>query len=180
MDWGSVKVFTDRRHPGKDAPENKTNQGVVILFKEIGYDDIDVPDGKTYGRKSEKDGGLFFTNVVHCLRTDDKMQGNICQRIANDCARKFTKELIDIIRPKVVIALGQVASVAIASCYNLVDSMPKEWKDVVAKGPFMLFDDVRMFPVYHCGAAGRISREMELQKKDWKKIKDYLQQQEQA
>lgn len=175
MDWGSVKHFTDNH--GKDPPD-PTNESIEELFRIIGHE-ISVPDGETYGKK---DPDLFFTNVVLCLRNRDKMQGNIPQKIANTCARKFTKKLIEMIRPKVVVALGQVASKAMADCYNDDKHsviLPKTMKETVDnekhRRGFRLNNDTVMFPVFHCGAWGRNrNRPFETQKKDWLKIGDYL------
>jgi len=175
MDWGPVKHFKENR--GKD-PRDPTNVNIVELFKIIGHE-ISVSDGETYGKK---DPDLFFTNAVLYLRERDEMQGNICQKIANICAKKFTKKLIEMIRPKVVIALGNVASEAIAACYNddkhcvkLPKTMKEKVDDEKNRNGFKLNNDTVMFPVYHCGAWGRNrNRPFEAQKKDWDKIADYL------
>lgn len=172
MDWGSVKHFEKNR--GKDPHSDPTNTNIPELFKIIDHE-ISAPDGETYGKP---DSDLFFTNVVLCLRVKDKMQGNIRQKIATTCARKFTKRLVEMIRPKVVIALGDVASKAIAACYNV--KLPKTMKERVDNEEnrygFRLNNDTVLFPVYHCGAWGRHNRPPKMQEKDWLKIRDYLQE----
>jgi hypothetical protein len=175
MDWGTVRHFIENK--GKD-PADATNKNLVILFRSIGHE-IDCPNGETYG---EPDAELFFTNVVLCLREANKMQGNMCQIIANACARKFTRRLIDIIRPEAVIALGQTVSNAIADCcyddgYSV--KLPGRWREAVEdegyRHGFRLNRDTVMFPVYHCGTQGeKRNRHIDKQKRDWKKIREYL------
>lgn len=175
MDWGTVKHFRENR--GKD-PRDPTNVNIPELFKIIGHE-ISVPDGETYGKK---DPDLFFTNVVLCLRESNKMQGNMCQIIANTCARKFTKRLIEMIRPKVVIALGETVSKAIVACYKDDGhsvKLPGKWREAVEdekyRRGFKLNNDTVMFPVYHCGAQGtKRNRPIPKQEEDWGKIGEYL------
>jgi len=168
QDWGTVKHFNENK--GKD-PSDPTNKILPSLFKLLDHK-IDVPNGETYGRK---DPDLFFTNVVLCLKQGQSMQGKLPRGSAKNCALTFTKPLIDIIQPRLVIALGQIAFESIAVSFGLKLSSHRLKDAVDKRDGFQLNKETRMFPVFHCGKLGvNINRPSKEQEKDWEKIKHYL------
>jgi DNA polymerase len=169
-DWGDEVNFKNKN--GNDDGRYPTNRNVQLLFSNIGYE-IDVPTGNSYGRHHPD---LFFTNLVLCLREKKGMQGALPKKTLNNCAHEFGKDLIELIKPKVVIALGMEVATAIVKAFDDEMSFPKRMRDAIniSEG-FSLNKDTVLFPVYHCGAWGtNRNRSKDDQKNDWIKIKNYL------
>jgi len=94
--------------------------------------------------------------------------------VAERCSN-FTKDLIEIIQPKVVIALGGVAFKSIAYAFDLKIAKSLSLKNCIKNSPYKVTkESVAIFPVYHCGFLGLLSRNIKGQKKDWSRIKEYL------
>ncbi len=165
QDWGTEDHFIQRR--GRDTSRNTTNKNLMKLFKSIGYP-IKAPEENDFGNAD-----LFFTNLVLCLKRGN-LQSRIDPRAGDCCAKLFLKPLIEIIQPKVVITLGNIAYESIAEVYGLD---PNRFSETVVERPegFLLREGTVMFPVYHCGARSvNMNRSFEEQKNDWRKIKNYL------
>jgi len=163
QDWGSVGYFL--KHKGTDENKNPTNKNLVILFNSIGIS-INGPENK------ESCNLVYFTNVILCLKAGG-LSSPIEQKYASICCDRFLKFLIPIIRPKIVIALGKFAFESIATSYG-TKFMPFCQAVDVETG-FVIDDDIRLFPVYHCGFWGvQKNRKFDLQIKDWQKIQKYL------
>lgn len=172
LDWGSQEFYSKQK--GRDST-GPTNNNVVDLFKSIGYDVEPINEDDVYPNRCKKTKALFFTNFIQCLKPG-KMQASIAEEVAEEC-KDFTKELIKIIKPKAVIALGELPSKKIAASFN--KPFPSNWKEAVEDECGIELDSknqIRLFPVYHCGARGvNVNRKgIELHKKDWQKIKKYL------
>jgi uracil-DNA glycosylase len=105
------------------------------------------------------------------------MQTSISNTVLKNCINKgFMKDLIEIIEPRVVIALGSLAFRSIAKSYAL-ENIPLKMKDSVEylDGFEVNEGKTRLFPAFHCGAACcNMVRNLNLQKDDWQKIKKYL------
>ena len=163
QDWGGVDYFI--KHKGRDEDSNPTNNNLVTLFRSIGIS-IEGPES---GKKNSR---LFFTNIILCLKKGG-LTSPIQQKYATRCCSHFLVQLIDIIRPRVVIALGKFAYESIVKSYNL-KIFP--FRDAVeCLEGFQIRKNIRLFPVYHCGARGwNINRKGPMQIEDWGKIKKYL------
>jgi hypothetical protein len=63
---------------------------------------------------------LFFTNAVLCLKTKEAgMQGPVSKNHSATCSEKFLKPLLEILKPRIIIALGEVALNAVRQTQNL-------------------------------------------------------------
>ena len=163
QDWGGIDYF--KQHKGRDVGENPTNKNLVTLFHSLG-----IPiEGPESGKKNSR---LFFTNAILCLK-EGGLTTPVEQQFATVCCSVFLKPLIDLMHPKVVIALGKFAYESIAVSYNL-RVLP--FRDAVENiDGFQIGKNSRLFPVYHCGARGwNINRKGPVQLEDWKKIGRYL------
>jgi uracil-DNA glycosylase family 4 len=138
------------------------NETLCKLLESIGFD-IERPLPQDSGG-----GALFLTNAVLCLKREGGMQGATKPKWFMNCA-PFLRRTIEIVRPKVIVTLGEGAYQAIATLYKL---KPLPFRGAVdIKDGFELPNGIRLFPVYHCGA--RIlntHRKLTQQTEDWKKI----------
>ena len=111
---------------------------------------------------------MFFTNALLCLKKGG-LQARVETEWFANCGRRFLKPTIDLIRPKILISLGQLAYKAISALHGL---RPFRFREAVEyQTGFALQGGIRYFPTYHCGA--RIlhtHRPLEQQINDWGKI----------
>ena len=189
QDWGTPKLFKENegQDPGNNCP---TNVRICKLFKSLDKTyQIGVAD--RYVDYTLSDSRLFFTNIVQCLKPGDKMSSPLSSEVANECAEEFLRDLIGIIKPKVIIALGNKAFQSLVKLYKIsAPSSLREiflpdggYKDEYKTGFALLGLTAKLFPVYHCSPLGLANRgpngltkdeRFELQKKDWIDIKNYL------
>ena len=111
QDWGTVRVFQQFR--GIDPPlqsKRGTNENLMELMEVAGFH-IE-PSGR------EQEGQVFFTNAVLCLKVSENMQAPVLQECFDRCGRKFLRPLIEIIHPKVVVALGQLPYEAVRRSFE--------------------------------------------------------------
>jgi DNA polymerase len=166
QDWGDVKGFI--KQDGEEWDSSETNKNLIKLFSSIG---INI-EGPTFEKK-HKD--LFFTNAVLCLK-DGGAQAETDESWFRNCGKSFLRPLIELIEPNVVIALGEKAYKAIMGAYHRSIPRYNKYSEVVDRlGETQLNSKTRLFPVYH--PARRIintHRPMDMQFKDWEKIKNYL------
>lgn len=175
QDFADTKTLI--KDNGKIEPEEgkfryRTNKNLTYLFKDgLG---IDLGHPCT----PNKNAKLFFTNAIIGLKTEGGMQGKIKSEWASSSATNFLKPLIEIIKPKVIIALGQSPFQAIHSIYKgqITPDLPSNlpFKDYVGKF-FVTKDKTKIFPVYHCGVRAVNSfRKIEEQLVDWQNIKKHM------
>ena len=169
QDWGNPQIFEKSKglEPFTSETDIGTNGVLVDLLGSIGIR-IERPKGR------ETIGKLFFTNAILCLKQGD-LQAPVKEEWFEACGREFMKPLLDIIKPIVVVTLGERAYRAIEESYCLDRS---EFRRVVDKsGGIPLFGEARLFPMYHCGR--RIlntHRKIDQQRKDWARVAVFLQQ----
>lgn len=161
QDFGDVNYY--KKYDGKDDSANGTNVNLSILFNEIGIEtgNSDTPN---------KEAKLYFTNAVLGVKNGG-MAAAIKKKWYTDTAIKFTKPLIDIIQPKIIIAMGAIAYDAISIIYSL---NKKAMKNIIEENPIELPDHKKLFVVYHCSGLGIANRNFKKQMEDWKKIKQYI------
>ena len=155
-----------------------TDENLIKLFSSIGY---------TVSSEAPWNPNLFFTNFVLGYRNKG-FSGSFRSRwlIEN---RGFFSRLANIIEPKVIICLGRNAFRGVVMAfdkkvhignYNAFITGENNPVEVsLASG-----QKVAVFAEAHCGAMGTLNRNrlkapdgttgIELQKRDWAKIKDYL------
>ena len=79
--------------------------------------------------------------------------------------------LLDIIKPKIIICVGAKPTSTIGKIYGFPVG---RHADMVMAAPISTNAGVLVFPVYHTGGYGLISRPKALQIEDWKRIKSFL------
>ena len=167
QDWGDVAYFIS--HQGSDQPTgNPTNENLRELLSSIGFS-AGTPGNPTSNAK------LFFTNLVLCLKQGG-LQAAVKQSWFENCGHQFFEPLLQLIKPKAVIALGNHPATAIPRLAGLAAEAKLPLSKKVEASPFHLTSsDSALFPVFHCGAWGvNRNRKLELQLQDWQKIKQWL------
>ena len=126
---------------------------------------IDLSNKKKCGAK------LYFTNAVLGAKKGNN-DSPLKAAWYLDTAETFIKPLIDIIQPKIIIAMGLAAYNTIASIYGLkqVSNLGK-LIDNSPVGQVLPFTHIKVFAVYHCSNNGRRTRKEEQQNGDWMRIK---------
>lgn len=166
QDWSDVTYFT--KWEGKDQPKgNPTNENLQHLLDGIGI--------KIQKPRDPQDDIIFFTNIILCLK-DGGLQGPVEDEWFKNCSQSFFVPLIEIINPKVVVALGKKVSESIFDLYGTSYSKSAVFSKMLSRSPYQLTSSTVLFPVYHCGARGiKINRPMTEQEQDWSKINAWLQ-----
>lgn len=163
QDWGDIHYFN--RNAGIDNDNESTCKNLMKRFMEIGID-IGTPSNL-------KSAHVFLTNSILCLKTHGK-SSNVLSEWQSNCCSKYLKSLISIIKPKVVVTLGEKAYRATMRLYG---KKPKPFKVAVDNSdPVELEDGTYLFHVYHSSQRmiNTGVRSEEEQKKDWAKIISYL------
>ena len=161
QDWGTVKYYLQTKGCHRD--ESRTNASLIELFKSIGID-IGTPSHPNHK------ASCFFTNAILGLKDDKAMAGKVKDSWLKDNAKVFLKPNIEIIKPKIIITLGVNAYKALTYIYGLKN---ERLIQLIEKNPKKLANGILVFAMYHCGGLGLANRKLELQKSDWKKIKQY-------
>ena len=159
QDWGGLDYFIENR--GKDKKDNNTNWRLENLFQQINIE-IGQPE-------SPIPAPVYLTNAVLGIKTGD-MNASIKSNWYLDTSLLFIKPLIEIINPKIIIAMGNAACETIAKAYNL---KVKSLKYLIENNPLLLPDEKILYAVYHCSNNGTRTRKFEQQMEDWKRIKNF-------
>lgn len=164
QDWGDTSYFIRRQ--GGEGPSNPTNLGLVEL---VGIAGISIGDpGSTIGRDV-----AFFTNAILCLKNEQGgLQGKVQPSWFQNCV-SFLRRQIEIVRPLVVVGLGERAYRAILEGFGMrCGSFRPEVNSVAGR---LLPNGSRAFAVYHCGKRiQNTHRPMAIQREDWKRLGPYL------
>jgi DNA polymerase len=165
QDWGDTRYFT--KWAGRDQPQgNPTNENLRRLLAEIG---IEIG-----GPLEPQAPVIFMTNLVLCLKTTGGLQGDVEYVWADNCARSFLRPLMDIVRPQMIIALGQGPAFAVLNAYGIRTPRGRTLSALMSKAPYRLLDSSWLFPVYHCGARGvNCNRPFAKQQEDWMRIRTW-------
>ena len=162
QDWGGLPYFT--KHSGLEGPSNPTNDTLRELINLLG---IDAGSPGDLRRK----GVVFFTNAILCLK-QGPLQGSVQAEWFRNCS-PFLKRQVEIIRPKLLVCLGERAyrSLAYAFCFQ-----PGKFCDTVeSKEGIILPSGTRAFARYHCGRRTQnVNRPLSLQRRDWKRLARFL------
>jgi len=103
------------------------------------------------------------------------LQSRVDDRWFTNCSRSFFKPLVEIINPRVIIALGKNISESILTLYGIPYSKNVTLSKMMSQSPYQLTNSTRLFPVYHCGAGSvNRNRPMPKQEEDWSKIGKWL------
>jgi len=170
QDWGDTSYFIHRQ--GGEGPSNPTNLGLVEL---VGIAGITIGDpGSVVGRNV-----AFFTNAILCLKNEQGgLQGKVQTSWFQNCA-PFLRRQIEIVRPFVVVGLGERAYRAILEGFGMRCGSFRT--EVNSAEGCLLPNGSRAFAVYHCGARiQNTHRPMARQREDWKRLRPYLMPQNQT
>lgn len=184
QDWGAIDYSDEpiteiiSNHPEKlqsfcymKNNENMTNKHICILldslYKDVGFEN----DCNTQTQ-------LFFTNFVPWYRKPGaKISGGYDKSWEIPSVNIFY-ELIDIIRPKIIMCLGEKTFSNVCKALNVL-SMPKgkNYSEIIEGGfceTKLGADTIKVFPLMHPGYWGTRTRPLEMQKKDWEKVRESL------
>jgi uracil-DNA glycosylase len=166
QDWGTVKCLRDNL--GVEPKGNPTCETLVDLVEELGVK-IGLP---------QADSGqhvAFFTNGILCLKPDEGgLQGNVEKQWFANCGTLFLRRQIEILAPKVVIAVGLEPFRQTLASFSIKSGSTLRPYVTDAEGT-LLPNGSRAFAVYHCGARGlNMNRSLQLQQADWRRIRRYL------
>lgn len=159
--------------------ESITDNNLIALFSSIG--DYNISSGAPYNPD------LFFTNFVLGYRNHG-LSGGFKQRWLQE-NKVFFRCLAEIIEPEIIICLGRNAFRGVMMAFDRKVRIGSYNAFIVGKeNPVELTlpsgKRVFVFAEAHCGAMGTLNRnrlkdpdgakDIELQKKDWQRIKQYL------
>jgi len=164
QDWGDVGYYV--RNQGLDDLNNRTMRNLEKILQHIGMN-VSITSYSGGG------SGLFLTNAILCLKSGG-LQATIDQTWVNNCRNAFLRQQVEIVRPRVVVALGAVAFHAVLRAFG---QRKVQLRDAIAdRVGTEILDGVRLFAAYHCGA-GTINRNRNLRQqfKDWERVKTALQ-----
>jgi DNA polymerase len=164
QDWGDISHFT--KWEGNVETNNPTNMNLRELLASIG---IHTEWHEQPGRSQ-----VFLTNAILCLKQGG-MQANVEDLWFANCVHRFLRPTIELVSPAVVVALGEKAFKAILLDYEMPLKKGRRFREWVEQagqeGGIPLPREIRLFPVYHCGAGGiNRNRNMILQKQGWQPI----------
>lgn len=162
QDWGGVDYYADMR--GIEGDDNNiTNKTLVHLLAGIGIS-ISLP-----GHTGPKP--LYFTNAVLCLRPG-RLTGKADARWFTNCGPRFLRQQIELVNPKAVVTLGYLPYVAVFTSFGLQPA--RLMREAIMKPLEKVSNGSVVVPVYHCGQKGQLSRPLEMQKEDWKRVRGVL------
>ena len=164
QDWGDEKYFI--KNGGRDSDNNPTCKNLKALFQEIGFE-LGTATPETPSPK-----GLFFTNAVLGIKSRN-MSAPIKTEWLWHSIEHFTRELIEIIEPEIIITLGK----------NAFRALQFIWKELPHEEPMNKLNErnfwvnegkILLFPRFHCGGLGLRNRVFDKQKEDWRRILPFL------
>ncbi len=164
QDWGDKSYF--QKWGGKDQRSgNPTNENLQKLLEHIG-----IKIGKP---REAQDQVVFLTNLILCLKQGG-LQSSVEDAWLINCTQEFFKPLVEIIRPRAILALSKKVSASILDHYNIGYSKNKKLSNIMCRSPYALNSSIVLFPLYHCGA-GSVNRNRPLseQQNDWSKILEW-------
>jgi DNA polymerase len=158
QDWGAVRNF--QLQHGVDIA-SATIKMLCELLALAGLK-AELPSGQT------QRGDLFSTNAVLCLKHGGD-QAKVRPEWIRNCSNHFLRPQIEIIQPKLIVCLGQVAYEAVLKAYG---HRCGRFRDAVEReAPLELPGGTKTVAVYHCGR--RIlntHRKLEAQRLDWQRV----------
>jgi hypothetical protein len=144
QDWGDVHYYTATRGLGRDIDQNPTRSTLEQLLRGIGLD-VRLAHGiRPRGVR------LFLTNAILCLK-EGGMSAEVEEQWYKNCGPTFLRKQIEIVAPRVVVALGQMAYKSVLWGFGLKASPGPFRKAVEDEAGTSLPNGSRLLAVYHCG-----------------------------
>jgi DNA polymerase len=166
QDWGDVRYYT--RNRGLDDFRNPTMRTLERLLRGIGLE-------VSLAEYCMEERGLFLTNALLCLK-EGGLQAQVERQWFNNCGAHFLRRQIEIVAPRVAVALGLKAYEAALGAFGLEGGPFR--RAVEDEAGTTLPNGSRLLAVYHCGQ--RIlntHRPFEQQQRDWQRVANALEQQ---
>jgi uracil-DNA glycosylase family 4 len=164
QEWADANAY--RQCKGKDNSRNATNRHLKMLLEEAGFIVPLVEEGSSESR-------VFLTNAVLCLKNAGGMQGPVQSQWFENCGGAFLKPLLELVRPKIVVTLGERAYTAVLNSYHI--PRQRSFRSAVEGLPIPLFAGCRLAPVYHPGnRIWNTWRKKPEQMHDWERVKQAL------
>jgi len=165
QDWADVKCF--ERQQGKSRSANPTNTALMALLRSIGIAIRGPEDDDGYA------GEVFLTNAILCLKQNG-LQAEVQHEWFQNCGSRFLKPLIELIKPRAVVCLGQRAYRAVEQLYGVPR---RAFRDAVMSSAVLSEESrTRLYAVYHCGKRiQNTHRSLQQQMEDWRRIGTDLQ-----
>ncbi|WP_141080621.1 hypothetical protein [Campylobacter lanienae] len=144
-----------------------TDKNLVELFTSIGYPNID--------KKRYSD--LFFTNISLGYRTINTSAHITKAEISTD--KEIFKELVEILEPEYIIALGKNTYEIILEALELERPKIASFNHFIVTQNGLEYGKIKIYAMAHAGGMGSANRKksdksnrtsIELQKEDWIKI----------
>ena len=158
QDYSDVRYFV--RSQGREGADNPTDVTLVRLMAQLGI-------ALTPPRRRDARGEAFLTNAILCLK-DDGMQAKIQPQWFRNC-QPFLRRQIEIVAPRVVIAMGEHA---FRSALAAFDQATVNFAEAVRSPSGMVLPNGSLlFAVYHCGKrVQNMTRSLNQQVQDWQRI----------
>ena len=164
QDWGDVRYY--EAHQGLDDLRNPTMRTLERLLNDSG-----IPACLT--RYDPGARGIFLTNAILCLKQGG-LQGDVDSGWFRNCGSRFLRPQIEIVAPRVVVALGARAYEAILRAWSMRPSA-RLIDAVESPDGVMLPCGSRVLAVYHCGnRVLNMTRGYEEQLRDWMRVERWL------
>lgn len=163
QDWGDVRYYN--ANSGLDDMRNPTMRTLARLQRDTG-----IPDPLTGYDPAAR--GMFLTNAVLCLK-DGGLQGTVREEWFRACGARFLRPTIELVAPRVVVAMGVRAHAAIMQAWS---RRPGAFRDAVASPDGELLPcGSRVLAVYHCGnRVLNMTRGYAAQAQDWTRVARWL------
>lgn len=164
QDWGDTSYFLKRK--GLDQPTgNPTNTNLQELLGRFGISIKEPCEPQV--------PVIFLTNIILCLKNGG-LQAPVKDEWFSNCAESFFRDLVSIVQPKIIMALGKTVSETILKLYGVPFSKSSPLNRLMESAPFKLTETTYLFPVYHCGAGSvNRNRPLEKQHEDWMKAAEW-------
>ena len=164
--------MADKQQEGRDV-DSPTNKALRELLAVAGVR-VDLP-GNTLAA-----AGLFLTNAVLCLKdvagTQGRAQAPLRAKWLRNCGERFLRPLIDIVRPKLIICLGEAAYRSVLTAHGL-PSRGDFRAAVEGAKPIGLCPGRQALAVYHCSPTvvnthprRKQQGTLDWQKRDWQRV----------
>lgn len=116
---------------------------------------------------------MYFTNSILGIKRGGR-SSTVKDSWIKESSLEFLKPLIlDIIKPKIIITLGNSGYKSIAYIFDQPKSVTL--KTILSNNPIIPESlNIKIFSFFHCGGLGIRNRSFDKQKEDWKIIKEYL------
>ena len=162
QDWGDVRYFLTNQ--GLDNLANPTMRTLEKLLRSVGMD-VSLREYRAEAK------GLFLTNAILCLK-EGGLQAKVHSSWVTNCATLFLKQQIEIVRPRVIVSLGQQAYHSICLAFRI---RSKTLRTAVEDPSTPIQTGSVLVPVYHCGTRVlNTHRPLKTQFTDWLRVREAL------